>query len=135
MGVVKSTITIEQAEAVVERVTNPVEGDRAVEVLHAFARTSFNGGRGSLNYPILLDGYTAYHHSWIHRDCTLDEWNAAAAVQADYRRAKVLLDEARDWVEVDRIYFADNSVEVVEQSRKDGGKRTRMVKPPSGDPC
>lgn len=33
------------------------------------------------------------------------------------------------------IYYADNSVEIVEVSQLDGSKRQRMIEPPRGDAC
>lgn len=39
------------------------------------------------------------------------------------------------WSEVDRIHFADNSIEVIERSARTGETRQRMLIGPGGDAC
>ena len=60
--------------------------------------------------------------------------NAVAKFHARYRRfCRYMTEQRHGWREVDRIYFADNSQEVVEMSQLTNEMRQRMVIGPSGD--
>jgi predicted DNA-binding protein len=62
-------------------------------------------------------------------------WERVARLSSRYHSFVTYCREvAPQWVEVERIYFADNSIEAVQRA-SDGRERRVMVAPPSGDRC
>lgn len=68
-------------------------------------------------------------------DCNDDIWSDVYKLNQRHERFKHHMEEiAPDWVEVNRIHYADNSIEAV-QENKNGDRRQVMVEAPHGDVC
>ena len=90
--------------------------------------------------------YAGHHHtfeSFYLSDYALSE-PYASLTRAEFERLKELqkqvreeakrADEAREWKLVQRICWADNSIEEIYQD-KDGNRKSEMVCQPHGDAC
>lgn len=65
---------------------------------------------------------------------TKAEYARLKELQAEARAARKAAEEAREWKLVDKVYWADNSVEEIYED-KNGERKTVMVVPPHGDAC
>ena len=65
---------------------------------------------------------------------TVDEWNRLKSMQDKARSEAEAKEQARQWRMVDRLFFADNSVEEVWED-KDGIRKNVMTIAPNGDLC
>lgn len=67
--------------------------------------------------------------------CNDEIWSDVYKLNKRHERFKNYIQEiAPEWKEVDRIYWADNSIEAV-QENKFGDRRKVMVEAPHGDAC
>ena len=79
--------------------------------------------------------YCEYYHSRAHWDVDFERYKRIARLSKRYRRLVHYVTEIKpQWQAVDKIEWADNSVDVIERAA-DGRERSRMVKAPSGDAC
>jgi hypothetical protein len=81
--------------------------------------------------------YCRYYWSLAHSyfGIPFDVWCEVATLSYRYRRFCRYVEETKpQWREMRKIFYADNSIEVVEASN-DGRMRQRMVEAPHGDAC
>ncbi len=93
--------------------------------------------RGSTKLParLWMGGQCDYY--WhADRDAfpTFEEWEKGKKLLARYKRLLAFVEAQMQWVEVNRIHWADNSIDVVERNQF-GQERTRMILAPGGDAC
>lgn len=69
-----------------------------------------------------------------YRSLTNAEFKRLNELQAEARAEAKRADEAREWTFVERIHYADNSIEDTYED-KDGIRKTVMVEGPHGDAC
>jgi hypothetical protein len=90
-------------------------------------------------YYVILDSYTP----WLHNTSTFceklggdaDMWKDVCILEKRYRRFVHYIREVKpQWKEVDRIHWADNSVDIV-QENANGETRKVIASVPSGDVC
>lgn len=83
----------------------------------------------------LVGGYNEYYWGLARDLMDFATYERVVALSHRYRRyVHHVTEVSPQWQVIDTIYFADNSVEVVERS-KDGRSRRRMTVPPGGDRC
>lgn len=91
-------------------------------------------------YYVILPNYWPFGNSREDRiaeemGCDAELWKEVYKLNERYKRFKHYVREVKpEWEFVKKIYYADNSVEVLERN-KYGETRQRMVKAPSGDAC
>jgi hypothetical protein len=79
--------------------------------------------------------YCEYYWSNAKFDMTYEEYRRVARLSNRYRRFVHHVTEVKPgWREVERVHYADNSIEAV-QLATDGRSRTVLVVGPGGDPC
>lgn len=102
------------------------------QVIRHIARVGQYGQKRATYGVIILGGYSDWY--WSHvTGCDLPMWDRAAALNARHRRfVHYCREVAPQWRTVGKRYYADNSVELVQEDR-DGNRRQVMDKPPSGD--
>lgn len=110
----------------------PIESD---EELIAFAEKvtygwSYAGRKQKFTSFYLSD----YALSEPYRSLTLAEFARLKELQAEAEAEAKRAEEARQWKFVERLYWADNSVEEIYED-KDGNRKTVMVTGPHGDAC
>lgn len=98
------------------------------------ARGQYGHARKPDNFYMSGSGF-----EWAHTDKSLfgdvATFERVAALSKRYHAfVRYCREVAPQWVEVDRIHWADNSIEAV-QVDKDGNQRRVMVAAPSGDRC
>lgn len=115
-----------------ERGFGAIESD---EELLAYAEkvTSkwYNAGWHRTFDTYYLSNYALEHP---YSDLTIAEFNRLKELQKQVQEELKIADEAKEWKLVDTIYWADNSVEEIYES-KDGERKTEMVVGPHGDAC
>ena len=83
----------------------------------------------------MVDSYCSFY--WNSHGIVPDHetWVRVARLSERYRSLVNYCREVLpEWREVDRIHWADNSVDVVEEDR-DGNRRNRQLVAPHGDRC
>lgn len=133
------------AQQIIREVEGTVAGDPVKTVdarIRHISRQDQHGHVPGLRYVYIGKDYCTYH--WDQRKhfylgvgkttLTHEEWIECSQRLKEYREALQVVETAKEWREVDRIYFADNSVEVIEESNA-GERRQRMVTAPHGDVC
>lgn len=105
------------------------------EELIAFAEKVTSGwsyaGRKQKFTSFYLSDYAL---SEPYRSLTLAEFARIKELQAEAKAEAKRAEEARQWKFVERLYWADNSVEEIYED-KDGNRKTVMVTGPHGDAC
>lgn len=91
-------------------------------------------------YVILDEKYIPYWKEWHHRiavemGCDDTTWMEVYRLNKRYKRFCHYVEEIiPQWRDIDKIYFADNSVETIQINRW-GETRKVMIVPPHGDVC
>lgn len=81
------------------------------------------------------DSYCEYYWSPGKHLLTFEQWQKVAKLSYRYKRYCHYVEEILpEWEETGKIYWADNSVEVI-QRNKFGEKRTVPISAPGGDIC
>jgi len=97
------------------------------------------GNAGQSHTPSSLyisGGYCEYYWSPASWMMTASEYEQVVSLSKRYHRfVSYATEVAPQWEEVDRIYWADGSVDVIEESKVTGVRRTVHDTPPSGDRC
>lgn len=84
----------------------------------------------------VVGGGHSYYWNKYPREITLEEWDRAAALKKRFARFVHYVEEVLpEWEEIDRTYWADNSITVQERCKCGEHKRSRMTSPPAGDVC
>ncbi|QST02486.1 hypothetical protein IMZ31_23845 (plasmid) [Pontibacillus sp. ALD_SL1] len=93
------------------------------------------GHRRSLRNMIVLSSNFLNQHYRFGELFSNEEVEKLYQLIERYQRyCEYKIETAPGWKETGRTHWADNSVTVTEED-KDGNKRTRMIKAPSGDVC
>lgn len=112
---------------------------RVMRLAEAFriiaARGQYGHSRKPANFYVCAD-YCSYHWSGATHIVTYDQWQKLADLAVRYHRFLHYMREIQpQWVVVERINYADNSIEAVQRSQLTGNTRRVMEKAPSGDAC
>lgn len=62
------------------------------------------------------------------------DYNEVVNMYKRYTKKQKAHDKAKEWKEVKKIYYADNSIEVIYED-KDGNQKTELEVAPHGDAC
>lgn len=116
--------------------TNNAQVMRIAEAFRVIAaRGQYGHSRTPANFYVCAD-YCSYYWSGATHIITYDQWKQLAALAVRYHSFLHYMKEVRPrWVVVERINYADNSVEAVQRSELTGDTRRVMEKAPSGDLC
>lgn len=98
-------------------------------------------GQYGLNYLYLPTFDSAFYSSSYEAHALLkmvnenrEAYDEVVKMYKRYRDKVHAHEEAKEWKEVDRIHFADNSIEVIYED-KDGNRKQVMETAPHGDAC
>lgn len=110
----------------------PIESD---EELIAFAE-KVTGGWSEAGHKQSFTSFYLSHYALNEpfRSLTATEFARLKWLQDKAVAAAKQAEEARQWEFVERIYWADNSVEEIYED-KDGNRKTVLVTGPHGDAC
>src|SRR5690606_32632959 len=109
---------------------------KAKEILRAIIEKA----NQNKTYYVISKTYWAYSNNWAVKlvgELGVNDkiWDDLYKLNERYERFRHYMKEIKpNWKVIDTIYYADNSITVVEQN-KQGEKRRRMTVAPSGDAC